>query len=130
MHQENYCLPYYLRWLRTNQEIFRRTVNGGVILHLIFKTVQLFFLICRNPAICRYPKGICSSYKRKGQAKCPGVRIPDEIIKGWNLIFLSLSSVRSNPKKADAHDCTPVASKAIHDKNGEKHYSYTSESAL
>ncbi len=24
---------------------------------------------------------ICSSYKRKGQAKCPGVRIPDEIIK-------------------------------------------------
>lgn len=29
-------------------------------------------------------------------------------------IFLSLSSVRSNPKKADAHDCTPVASKAIH----------------
>ena len=26
---ENYCLPYYLRWLRTNQEIFRRTVNGA-----------------------------------------------------------------------------------------------------
>lgn len=29
MHRENYCLPYCLRWLRTNQEIFRRTANGA-----------------------------------------------------------------------------------------------------
>lgn len=55
---------------------------------------------------------ICSSYKRKGQAKCPGVRIPDEIIKGWNLPDGKIYIMGKE------------------DKNGEKHYSYTSESAL
>ena len=54
---------------------------------------------------------ICSSYKRKGQAKCPGVRIPDEIIKGWNLPDGKIYIMGKE------------------DKNGEKHYSYTSESA-
>ncbi len=55
---------------------------------------------------------ICLNYKRKGQAKCPGVRIPDEIIKGWNLPDGKIYIMGKE------------------DKNGEKHYSYTSESAL
>ena len=55
---------------------------------------------------------ICLNYKRKGQAKCPGVRIPDEIIKEWNLPDGKIYIMGKE------------------DKNGEKHYSYTSESAL
>ena len=55
---------------------------------------------------------ICSSYKRKGQAKCPGFRMPGVIIKGWNLPDGKIYIMGKE------------------DKNGEKHYSYTSESAL
>ena len=55
---------------------------------------------------------ICSSYKRKGQAKCPGVRIPDEIIKGWNLPDGKIYIMGKE------------------DNYGEMHYSYSSESAL
>lgn len=49
----------------------------------------------------------CNTLKRKGKEACEGVRVPDEVIRGWGDIS------------------TPIFIKRKDGKNGEKRYSYT-----
>lgn len=52
---------------------------------------------------------ICNGAKRKGVAFCRGTRIPDSVIRGWGEIKKDIYIQRKD------------------DKNGKKHYSYTSK---
>lgn len=53
-------------------------------------------------------KWICNGYKRKGSSFCKGVRVPDEVIREWNIE-------------------TEVLIEGKEDKHGKKSYSYSSK---
>ena len=55
-------------------------------------------------------KWICNGYKRKGCGFCKGIRVPDEVIRNWNIE-------------------TDVFIERKDDKHGKKGYSYTSKTS-
>lgn len=85
LNEENY--PYYKRiyCARCGQRLVRY-ISGGTV------------------------RWICEGNKRKGSAFCTGIRVTDEVIRGWNLPDGRIYVIGKE------------------EEDGTKHYSYTSES--